>query len=256
VTRRRERAWVIAHRGASRDCPGNSLAAFDEALRQGADGIELDVQLSRDGIPVVYHDRTLTRAGGGRRGVARLDFAELGRLDPGSRVDRKFRGQHICSLERILRRYGRRTRLLVEIKTREGRSGAERHVLLARTVAELVEKMQLRRKVYLLSFDTDVLRAIAESAPHVRRVLNLTPPRRISRRLREFLPMLSAVSADVRTLTPSFGTAVRAAGLPLFCYTCNTAERVGRALRAGVHAVMSDRPAWLVQQLERRREAG
>jgi glycerophosphoryl diester phosphodiesterase len=256
VTERRERAWVIAHRGASRDCPENSPAAFDEALRQGADGIELDVQLSRDGIPVVYHDRTLMRAGGGRRGVARLDYAELRRLDPGNGVDGRFRGQHICSLEQILKRYGRRTRLLVEIKTREGRTGAERHILLARTVAGLIERMQLGRKVYLLSFDTDVLRAVAEAAPRIRRVLNLRPPRRISRRLRELLPRLSALSADVRTLTPSFGTAVRAAGLPLFCYTCNTAERVERALRAGVRAVMSDRPAWLAEQLERRHEAG
>lgn len=256
MTRRRERPWIIAHRGASRDCPENTPAAFDEALRQGADGIELDVQLSRDGVPVVYHERTLTRAGGGRRRVARLDYAQLRRLDPGSGVDGKSPGQQIRSLEQILRRYGRRTRLLVEIKTREGRSGAERHVLLARTVAELVETLQLRRSVYLLSFDTDVLRAVAETAPRIRRVLNLKPPRRISRRLRELLPRLSALSADVRTLTPSFGTAVRAAGLPLFCYTCNTAERVERALRAGVRAVMSDRPAWLAEQLERQREAG
>ena len=118
MTRRHDRVWVIAHRGASRDCPQNTLAAFDEALRQGADGIELDVQLSRDGIPVVYHDRTLTRAGGGRRRVAQLDFAELRQLDPGNRVDRRFRGQHLCSLEEVLQRYGRCTRLLVEIKIR------------------------------------------------------------------------------------------------------------------------------------------
>ena len=56
------RCWVIAHRGAPRHYPDNTLAGFDRALRFPCDGIEFDVQLSRDGVPVVYHDRTLARA--------------------------------------------------------------------------------------------------------------------------------------------------------------------------------------------------
>lgn len=236
-----EPVWVIAHRGASRDCPENTLAAFDEALRQGADGIELDVQLSRDGVPVVYHDRTLARAGGGMRRVARLDLAELDGLDAG-----------IPTLEQVLRRYGRKTRLLVEIKAREGRGGQERHLELTRSVAGLVTTMKLEREVFLLSFDAAVLRASAAAAPGVRLVLNLEPPRRIGRGLHELLPSLSAVSADVRTLTASFGQAVRAAGRPLFAYTCNTAARVECALAAGACGIMSDRPAWLVGRLENR----
>ncbi len=235
-------AWVIAHRGASRDCPENTLAAFDEALRQGADGIELDVQLSRDGVPVVYHDRTLARAGGGRRRVAQLDLAELTGFAAG-----------LPTLEQVLRRYGRRTRLLVEIKTREGRRGQERHFELARTVSGLVTELKLERTTSLLSFDAAVLQASAQAAPRVRRVLNLEPPQRIGRELGALLPSLSAVSADVRTLTVAFGRAVRAAGRPLFAYTCNTAARVERALAAGACGIMSDRPAWLAGRLENRR---
>jgi len=241
--------WVIAHRGASRDCPGNTIAAFDEALRQGADGIELDIQLSRDGVPVVYHDRTLTRAGGGRRRVSRTDLADLKRLDAGSRLDRRFAGQHIPTLEEVLRRYGRRTRLFVEVKTREGRSGRERHSELARSAARLVEKMGLQRNVFLLSFDQDVLRAAAEAAPAVRRVLNLRPPRRPGRALRELIPTLAALSADIRSLTPGFADAVRAEGRPLYAYTCNTPGHVARALAAKVVGVMSDRPEWLAGRL-------
>ena len=81
------RPWIIAHRGASRDCPENTLAAFDEALRQGADGIELDVQFTQDEVPVVFHDKTLTRAGGGRRRVAGLSFRELRELDAAARFE-------------------------------------------------------------------------------------------------------------------------------------------------------------------------
>ena len=83
---------VIAHRGASRRRPENTLPAFDEALRLGCDAIELDVQLSRDGVPVVFHDKTLSRAGAGRKRVAGLKLAELRSLDAGVGFDAAYRG--------------------------------------------------------------------------------------------------------------------------------------------------------------------
>ena len=203
-----DRPWVIAHRGASKERPENTMAAFEEALRQDADGIELDVQLSRDGVPVVYHDRTLSKAGGGRRRVHQLDSAELVRLDPGARVDAAFRGQHIPTLEDVLQSFGRRTRLLVEIKTREGSAGAARHLLLARTVAMLIKKMKLEQRTFMLSFDAGVLAAGVAEAPRLRPVINLKPPRRLSSALHARLARLSALSADVRTLTRGFGADV------------------------------------------------
>jgi glycerophosphoryl diester phosphodiesterase len=238
-------ARVIAHRGASRDCPENTLAAFDEALRQGADGIELDVQLSRDGVPVVHHDRTLARAGGGRRRVAQLDVAELASLDPGSRVERRFRGERLPTLEAVLDRFGGRTLLLIEIKTREGRGGGARHERLARAVARLVRERKLERHTLALSFDLDALAACADEAPRLGALLNLDPPRRLGSTLRESLGWLHGLSADVRGLTPGFGAELRSAGRPLYVYTCNTERAVARALAAGAAGIMSDRPAWL-----------
>jgi len=242
---------VIAHRGASRDCPENTFAAFDEALRQGCDGIELDVQLSRDGVPVVYHDRTLTRAGGGRRRVASLDASELAALDAGARFAPRFKGEPLPTLEAVLDRYARRTRLLVEIKTREHRAGTEQHLLLARTVAGMVRQMGLDRRVLALSFDPDVLAACAAEAPRLGRVLNLKPPSRLTPGLRKRLPSLHAISADVRTLGRPFADGVRRAGRPLLVYTCNTPRRAGRARALGATGVLSDRPGWLVEFFRR-----
>ena len=243
--------WVIGHRGASRDCPENTIAAFDEALHQGADGIELDLQLSRDGVPVVYHDKTLRKAGGGRKRVAQLDLRDIKRLDAGSWLDKKFRGQHIPTLEEVLARYGRKTRLLLEIKTREGSAGRDRHLLLARSVAALVRQTKTSDAAMLLSFDGDVLEACAGEAPGLRCVLNLKPPRALRETLRERLRPLFALSVDVRTLTPAFAAAVREAGKPILAYTCNTPRRLERALRAGAIGVLSDRPGWLKTALER-----
>ncbi len=237
--------WVIAHRGASRDHPENTRAAFDAALRQRCDAIELDLQLSRDGVPVVYHDKTLARAGGGRRRVAQLDLAQLRRLDAGIHSGTAFRGQKILTLEETLTRYGNRTRLLLEIKTREGRSGTARHHQLARTVSELVRRSEVERNVMLLCFDQAVLEASARVAPGLRRVLNVKPRPYLDATLRRRLVSLWALSADVRTLTPRFAAAVRRAGRPLLVFTCNTTRSVRVALRAGAIGIMSDRPDWL-----------
>jgi glycerophosphoryl diester phosphodiesterase len=242
---RAEAVWVIAHRGASREYPENTRAAFDAALRQRCDAIELDLQLSRDGVPVIYHDKTLARAGGGRRRVAQLDLAELRRLDAGSRCGPAFRGQRIPTLEETLKRYGNRTRLLLEIKTREGRNGTNRHHLLARSASELVRRMAVEHNVMLLCFDHAVLEASASVAPGLRRVLNVKPRPYLDAALKRRLGSLWALSADVRTLTPRFAAAVRRAGRPLLVFTCNTSRSVGAALRAGAIGIMSDRPDWL-----------
>lgn len=235
---------VIAHRGASGRHPENTFAAFDEALRQRVDAIELDLQLSRDGIPVVYHDRTLARAGGGRRRVAALDLTELRRLGTGLG-----RAGRIPTLDEVLERYGGKTRLLLEIKTREGHRGAGRHRQLVRATIERVRRQRLGRRVALLCFEWSVLEEARRVAPAMARVLNLKPPRRLGPALARRLGSLGALSADVRTLTPRFGTAVRRRGLPLLAFTCNTPRRIDLAVDAGATGIMTDRPERLVARL-------
>ena len=239
--------WVIAHRGAPRRYPENTIAGFRQALRFGCDGIEFDVQLSRDGVPVIFHDRTLARAGGGRRCVHQLDLAELRRLDAGTRFPDARRRHRIPTLDETLDRLAGRTRLLVEIKTREGGAGAERHRELATLVAEAVREIDA---VWILSFDAGVLATVARTAPDLPRVLNIRP----------LLPGLAAglrraepqvVNADVRGLSAAFGKRVRRGGRELWSFTCNTTTRVRAARNAGASAIISDRADWLAGQLGR-----
>lgn len=243
---------LIAHRGSSRHYPENTFAAFDAALRAGCDGIELDVQLSRDGVPVVYHDRTLTRAGGGRKRVGALDAAELTRLDPGGRFERRFRGETIPTLDAVLRRYGRRTRLLVELKARERDRIAGTHRALAAAVAASLRRSRLVRRVFVLSFDAETLDLVRAGAEGASLVLNVRRARRLGRGLRERLDSLFALSLDVRGLSPAVVRAAQERGRPVLTYTCNTPAALERALDAGVDAIMSDRPEWLRQAIEAR----
>jgi glycerophosphoryl diester phosphodiesterase len=84
------RPTIFAHRGASAYAPENTLAAFELALRQGADAIELDAKLTRDGHIVVIHDQTVDRTTEGRGRVKDMTLAELRKLDAGSHFDVAF----------------------------------------------------------------------------------------------------------------------------------------------------------------------
>jgi glycerophosphoryl diester phosphodiesterase len=112
----RGRVAIIGHRGAPRETPENTLASFRRAFELGADAIELDVRLSRDGAPIVMHDATLERTTDGADSVSQRTLAQLKRLDAGSWFDPKFRGERIPTLEEALalvRAYSGR-RVLIE----------------------------------------------------------------------------------------------------------------------------------------------
>jgi len=243
------RVWTIAHRGASADRPENTVAAFDEALRQGCDGIELDLRLSSDGVAMVFHDDTLEKLGDPERRVRDLEAAELRAFDCGSWFDSRFAGEQIPTLDEVLRRHAARTRLLLEIKDEEDDALNRR---LVRATVERVREHEAEENVFILSFNDSILAAASELAPTIRRVLNHRPLPRVGEALRGRLPGLTALCVDVRTLTTPFGRAVRDAGLPLWAYTCNGPRRVGRALAAGAVAVVSDRPGWLTAELAAR----
>ncbi len=242
-----DRCWIIAHRGAPRRYPENTLAGFDQALRFGCDGIEFDVQLSRDGIPVVYHDRTLARAGGGRRRVHQLDLSELRRLDAGTRFPAARRRHQIPTLDEVLDQLNGRTRLLVEVKTREGAGAVERYRELATKVARRVNGAA---RVWILGFDSNVLATIGKIAADLPRVLNVRPllPG-LGSKLRRAAPQV--IDADVRGLSAAFGRRVRRGGRSLWSFTCNTPGQVRTARQAGAEAIISDRADWLAGQLGR-----
>lgn len=238
---------VIAHRGASAACPENTAAAFDAAMAAGCDGIELDIQLSADGIPFVYHDRTLARIGAGRRRASSLTMAELAAVDAGSWLHHRFHRERILSLSELLERYARRTLLLIEMKVRTPADPPDRRRQLARAATELIRHHRLENRTALLCFDARTLASARAALPRVRTVLNLhTRGRgRLPIRTRRMLGGLWALSLDIRSMTPEMAAAAREAGRPLLTFTCNTERQVARALECGADAVMSDSPAWL-----------
>jgi glycerophosphoryl diester phosphodiesterase len=151
---------VIAHRGASIEAPENTLLAFARALELGVDGIELDVQVTRDGIPVVFHDYTLTRLTGTRGRLADRTWAELRSL--------RVRGEPIPTLAEALSLTRKRCILQIEIK-----KGAPVAPILA-----AIRKTASTKYVILASFEPDILRQAATLAPKLPRMLIADKPNR------------------------------------------------------------------------------
>jgi len=157
-----EHTLNIAHRGASSAAPPNTLAAFEKAVELGADGIEFDVHLSADGVPVVIHDFTVDETTDGSGRVARMTLTQLELLDAGSSFDPAFAGEHIPTLAQVLETYGNRLLLNIELKDLNlGDSGLERAVIAQ------VERHGLGDRVILSSFNPFSLRRAKKIAPHI-----------------------------------------------------------------------------------------
>jgi glycerophosphoryl diester phosphodiesterase len=157
-----QRALNIAHRGASAVAPANTLAAFSKAVELGADGIEFDVHLSADGVPVVIHDSAVDATTDGSGQVAEIDLAQLKQLDAGAYFDPAYAGERIPTLEEVLQAFGDRLLLNIELKSTSPRDNG-----LERAVLALVKQYKLENRVLLSSFNPFSLRRAKRIAPHV-----------------------------------------------------------------------------------------
>jgi glycerophosphoryl diester phosphodiesterase len=229
---------VIAHRGASGTCPENTRAAFDEARRQHADGIEFDVQLSADEVLVVHHDRTLRKTTGLRQSVRRVPMARLERLDFGVWFSPEFRGERILTLDDVLTGYGD-LELMLELKTDGEQSGSRRWARLVDAATDAVLQQGIENRVHMLSFDPAALRRVYRRRPSLRCVLDLDDPCVAVR------GPWSAVCMPARQLGRDRADVVRIAGKQLWVYRCDTQRNLTRALRWGASVLITDHPQWL-----------
>jgi glycerophosphoryl diester phosphodiesterase len=149
IVMNKETTKIFAHRGASGTHPENTMAAFQEAYRAQADGIEFDVQLTKDGIPVVIHDETVDRTSNGTGWVKDLTLTELKSLDAGSWFDEKFRGERIPTLYEVLKwSQPLALTLNIELKTE-----IVDYPDIEHTVMKMIEQFHLQKRVIISSFN-------------------------------------------------------------------------------------------------------
>ncbi|MGW2399520.1 glycerophosphodiester phosphodiesterase [Kitasatospora sp. NPDC001664] len=235
------RVPVVGHRGAPTVAAENTMASFEAALREGADWLETDVLVSRDGVPVLMHDPTVDRVTGGtgHGAVADLRIAELDRLrvtvGPGG-------PQPIPHLAELLDRLrGTGVRLLMEIKD-VGRP--EEAALIGRLAGAAAAS---GTEVELYSFHPQYLRAAHAAAPDLPVTLLQAS---WSAREPEELP-LYAVSLEQVLATPERIRAEHAAGRRVYVWTVNDPDGWSRAAEHGADAVITDTPGAARARLDR-----
>lgn len=217
------RDWEYAHRGVhSGAVTENSPAAFAEAIRRGT-GIECDVQKSRDGRAMVFHDWTLERLTAETGPIGARDAAELETLALAGTNDR------VPTLDRLLEQVAGQVPLLIEIKSKRERSP----VPLCLAVRRAIEGY--RGDLAVMSFDPRVPKWFYTHARHVVRGLVVTEEhtRNARGRWRRQLALWHArpdfLAYDVRDLPSAFAEAQRARGLPLLTWTVRSPELRARA---------------------------
>jgi len=153
---------IFAHRGASAYAPENTLAAFELAVEQGADGIELDVKLSADGHVVVIHDPTVDRTTGAHGRVKDLNLDDLRALDAGSRLFADYKSEKIPTLEQVFEAVGKKTFINVELTNY---NTPRDH--LAESVCMLVKRFGLQKRILFSSFLASNLSKARSYLPNV-----------------------------------------------------------------------------------------
>ncbi|HTU99532.1 MAG TPA: glycerophosphodiester phosphodiesterase [Luteitalea sp.] len=247
---------VFAHRGGSVLRPENTVVAFDHGLALGADGLEFDVRLSRDGEPMVHHDETLDRTTDGRGALTALSAAELERLDAGHHFrgldGETFRGQgvRIPRLTEVLARYD--VPCIIELKGHDPEVG--------RRAAAVVRAAGALGRVCFGGFTDAVVRAARETGADVitsaakeeirwflyRSWLGLAPTQTAYRAFQ--VPETAGVT---RVVSRRFVRAATRARIPVAVWTVDEPADMERLLEWGVRGVISDRPDLAVPAVRR-----
>jgi glycerophosphoryl diester phosphodiesterase/membrane-associated phospholipid phosphatase len=256
---------VIAHSGAQGHAPTNTFEAFDVALEQGADTLEMDLQLTADDEVVVIHDGTVDRTTGEPGIVRELTLDEIRALDAGwyfedEQGQHPFRGQGITipTLVEVLERYPD-THLIVELKTDGGEA------IIQPVIDLLREHGRDDGSVTVASFSSDYLVPVREQLPevptnmpegettgfYVRQLVGLhpwwSPPGELFQ--------VPEYHDGRHVVTPRFVRAAERLGIDVQVWTVNEVEQMHRLLDAGVHGILTDYPDRLVQVLEERAAA-
>jgi glycerophosphoryl diester phosphodiesterase len=255
---------IIAHRGASATAPENTLSAFARAMHDGADGIELDVRLSRDGVPVVIHDSTLPGTRLRKRYVSRIALPKLKHTDIGTWFNRRhpelarleYTRQTISTLDEVLQLMSNQPRkaFVIYVELKCGRSRKQNEKLVDATVA-CVQRHELRNQAVLISFNLHAVARIKQLDSSLRTgaLFGQTSLVKSPARIVEAAVDCAAdeVLVNHRIVSEKLVAAARAQNLPTAIWTVDDVATLERFRALGIQALMTNDPAKFLKAARR-----
>lgn len=246
-------ADVIAHRGASKEAPENTLASSRLAFEQGADGIECDIYRTSDGKIVVLHDVNTKRTTGTDGNVDKMTLAEIQALDAGSLMDKKFAGEKIPSLDELLGTVPDGKKIFVELK-----GGVELVEPLKATLEKAAKKSD---QIVFISFHYDALKAVKKTYPQYQALwlASYTKDKagKAKMEIDEAIQKCKEGSLDGLSLSSTwpidtaFVKKVHDAGMKLSVWTVNDAAKAAELIAAGTDIICTDKPGFMRKALNK-----
>jgi glycerophosphoryl diester phosphodiesterase len=247
---------IIAHRGASAHAPENTMAAFQLGIDQGADGVEFDVHLAKDGVPVVIHDPTLKRTGGRNEKVADLTSRQLSEIDIGSWFNKKYpprarpeyASQTVPTLERVLSLFDAEAGpIYVELKC-----DLSNYKPLSAAVCSLLRNSPLLPRVIIKSFRLAAIPDVRGLLPDVQTAALFEPSiLTILRRRKHIVAIAREFGAHQLSLHRSLATRklthlASEAGMPVTVWTVDDPKWIVRCRQRGIGTLITNDPLELV----------
>jgi glycerophosphoryl diester phosphodiesterase len=242
---------IFAHRGANKEAAENTRSAFDEALTYAIDGFETDVQLTRDEVAVLWHDRFLGKLGLPLKHIDDFDHVQLQAMNFAAHFSSVAKPEGIMSLKEFLDAYRKRCHLLLEIKNREWEASS-RHEMKVRKTLELVG-VPHGDAIMVSSFNLASLVYAHQCASDFPLVYNFEEDQTFAdaRRVLAEQSFLHGLCLPIKSLDESMVKLLRDNDKRIAVYTCNTDAEINKALELGVDILISDVPQKALQMRDR-----
>ncbi len=234
------RTLILAHRGARKYAPENSISAFKKAIELKIDGVEFDVLPTADGVPVVIHDDNLQRLTGYHMHLHKLTFEEVKKIDIGSKFNQFYAGEGIPSLAQVLELFKDSGYVLnIELKyhPRQPKNFIDNFL-------QEVEKYPHPENIVISSFGRNLLYKIGRLAPQLDRALLIKPGAFffLDAIFSANILRVGGINPHISILKSSLVKFARMRDWKLVTWTANEPAKIKRALQLDVDAIITDDP--------------
>lgn len=234
---------ITAHRGSSGSAPENTLSAVLQAAQDGAGYAEIDVQMSVDGVIVLYHDRKLSKLGIDRN-VTDMRYDEMLTADIGGWFSADFSGERIPTLDLIMEAAYPRIKLNIELKMYDPLSP------LPEAVANMIMQKNFIDRSIVTSFDLQAIERVKQVNPAIRTGLIISRKKAITTKI--WTSNIDILSVKSKLVDRKLVKQASSSGKELHAWTVNKKSEMRRLLRFDIASIITDYPGDLYQIVKRR----
>lgn len=242
---------IIAHRGASREAPENTMSAFELAVEQGAHAIEMDIHISKDRELVVCHDPTVNRTTNGTGRISQMTWRQLKQLDAGSWFSPRFQGEPLPMLEQVVEQLPQQLWFNLEIKMRS----EYQQLGLTEKLADFLSQHDLWGRTVISSFDMQAILDLKRLDPRLMTALLFEKGwlrrQKVSRMLTsdDAFDQLYSIHPRHNHMKMNEAEFCKKQGLRLYPWTVNSSVQMKKWIERGASGIITDRPKLLKEVL-------